>query len=135
MRETELTRQPLRAVEPGRDVSQAVAANVPNIAASTSRRQKARRRYRITPQAGGQPFTVAVVGREAWALNHLALAGAQGVTPIERPAPRWSAYIHALRSLGVPIETLHEKHHGEFAGTHARYVMRARVEPLQEVAQ
>lgn len=54
-------------------------------------------------------------------------AGAKGCTPITNPAPRWSGYVGKLRGYGVPIETIREKHGGEFAGTHARYVLRARV--------
>jgi hypothetical protein len=34
--------------------------------------------------------------------------------------------------LGVPIDTIHEKHEGEFPGTHARYVLRATVTPDTE---
>jgi len=80
--------------------------------------------YRITPE-GGESFLIFVRGREAWALQRLLEAGKRGCTPIEQPAPRWSAYIHKLRGRGVPIETIHESHGGAFAGTHGRYVMRA----------
>ena len=51
------------------------------------------------------------------------------MTPITRPAPRWSAYVHKLREKGVPIETITETHEGAFAGHHARYVLRATVTP------
>ena len=81
--------------------------------------------YRITPESGGESFLIFVKGREAWALQRLADAGKRGCTPIEQPAPRWSAYVHRLRGHGVPIETIHENHGGAFAGTHARYVLRA----------
>ena len=63
-------------------------------------------------------------GREAWALDALVAAGERGCTPIERPAPRWSGYVHDLRRFGVAIETIHEPHGGAFPGTHARYVLR-----------
>lgn len=66
-----------------------------------------------------------VTDRDAWALLQLQIAGQRGVTPIDNPAPRWSAYVHNLRKLGAPIETLHETHGGPFPGTHARYVLRA----------
>ena len=82
--------------------------------------------YRITPE-GGYPFAIYVKGRDAWALDQLRTAGAKGCTPIEQPAPRWSGYVHRLRNLGVPIETLHEPHGGEFSGLHGRYVLRALV--------
>lgn len=66
-----------------------------------------------------------VTGREAFALLALVQAGEAGVTPIDTPAPRWSAYVFSLRRAGVLIETLYEKHGGPYPGTHARYVLRA----------
>ena len=82
--------------------------------------------YHITPE-GGEPFTLYAKGREAWALDRLRWAGPKGCTPIEQPAPRWSAYVHTLRGRGVPIETLYEPHGGEFSGHHGRYILRADV--------
>ncbi len=82
--------------------------------------------YHIQPE-GGEPFTIEAKGRDAWALDRLRKAGPKGCAPITEPAPRWSAYIFNLRALGVPIETLHEAHGGEFWGTHARYLLRATV--------
>jgi hypothetical protein len=82
--------------------------------------------YHIIPESG-EPFTIEAKGREAWTLDRLRLAGATGCTPIDQPAPRWSAYVHTLRGRGVPIETLTEPHGGEFAGHHGRYVLRATV--------
>lgn len=70
---------------------------------------------------------VTVRGRDAWALLQLVNAGEKGCTPIDNPAPRWSAYILKLRKAGFIIETLHEAHKGPFPGTHARYVLRSRV--------
>lgn len=64
-----------------------------------------------------------VTGRDQWALLELAVAGPKGCTPIDNPAPRWSAYVHKLRDMGVDIETVHERHEGPFPGNHARYVM------------
>ncbi|MGJ8623990.1 MAG: winged helix domain-containing protein [Yoonia sp.] len=84
--------------------------------------------YRITPSDGSEPFTIEAKGREAWALNRLMVAGRKGCTPIEQPAPRWSAYVHRLRELGVPIETIWESHGGPYAGKHGRYVLRADVQ-------
>ncbi len=75
----------------------------------------------------GSPFLVAVTGRERWALERLMAAGAMGCTPIVQPAPRWSAYVHDLRKLGVEIETVTEKHGGDYPGHHGRYVLRCRV--------
>ncbi|MFC0278616.1 hypothetical protein ACFOHK_06855 [Falsigemmobacter intermedius] len=83
--------------------------------------------YRIYPE-GASPFTIAVEGRELWALEQLISAGPKGCTPITRPAPRWSAYVHKLRKLHVPIETRYEQHGGPFAGNHARYILKAKAE-------
>lgn len=63
-------------------------------------------------------------GRYAWTLRQLVSAGSKGITPIERPAPRWSHYVMILRRAGITIETIDEKHDGIFAGTHGRYVLR-----------
>jgi hypothetical protein len=71
--------------------------------------------------------------REAWALDALRSAGLAGCTPIDNPAPRWSGYIHRLRhNHGLNIETVTENHGGEFAGHHARYVLRTTVAPSSE---
>tara|TARA_R110000850_G_scaffold3704_1_gene17291 strand:- start:3545 stop:3940 length:396 start_codon:yes stop_codon:yes gene_type:complete len=82
--------------------------------------------YRIQPETG-DAFTIEAKGRDAWALDRLREAGDRGCTPITQPAPRWSAYVHNLRALGVPIETVTEQHGGQFAGNHGRYVLRAAV--------
>jgi hypothetical protein len=71
---------------------------------------------------------IAVRGRDRWALECLIAAGAEGCTPIDQPGPRWSAYVHNLRALGLRIDTLHEAHGGPFPGRHGRYVLRSRVE-------
>lgn len=84
-------------------------------------------RARILPD--GQSFTAS--GRDGWALLELIAAGPNGCTPIDNPAPRWSAYVHALRhERGLDIETVNEGHGGQFAGTHARYVLHSRIEIL-----
>lgn len=83
--------------------------------------------YLIYPEVGSEPFVIEAKGREAWALDRLIEAGSRGCTPIEQPAPRWSAYVHRLRALGVPIDTRHEPHGGAFAGIHGRYILRAYV--------
>lgn len=82
--------------------------------------------YRITPSAG-EAFRIVVKGRDRWALEELRREGERGCTPIDNPAPRWSAYIFNLRELGVEIETIVEPHGGDFAGYHARYVLRSGV--------
>jgi hypothetical protein len=68
-----------------------------------------------------------VKGRTRWALEQLIEAGPKGCTPIDNPAPRWSAYVHILRQEGFDIDTIHEAHGGPFAGTHGRYVLKSRV--------
>ena len=83
---------------------------------------------RILPD--GKPMTV--VGRDAWALRNLVKAGEAGCTPIDHPGPRWSHYVFKLRGFGFLIETVNENHGGQFAGTHARYVLRSKVEILHE---
>lgn len=71
-------------------------------------------------------------GRYAWTLNALVEAGERGVTPIDRPAPRWSHYVDILRDReGLSIETIEEKHGGPFRGWHGRYVLRTPVEILE----
>ena len=70
----------------------------------------------------GTRFTVK--GREAWTLKALIEAGQFGVTPHERPAPRWSSYVHRLRNRGLSIETRREGHAGAYAGRHGRYVLK-----------
>lgn len=79
-------------------------------------------------------------GRFAWALMKLHQAGKDGVTPLDTPGPRWSAYVHNLRRAGLDIETIHEPHCGPYPGTHARYVLRSEISiltaigPVQEAA-
>ena len=90
------------------------------------------RRYKIHPPGDGAPFTVTLRGRVAWALDRLRMAGPTGCTPILNPAPRWSAYVHDLRELGIAIETVRERHGPPFPGEHGRYVLRSVVERIEE---
>jgi hypothetical protein len=110
----------------GQESHKAEAAGTSKIAQAKGRAKLAGL-YHIQPE-GGEPFTIQAKGRDAWALDRLREAGSKGCTPLTEPAPRWSAYIHNLRGLGVPIETLTEPHEGEFSGTHGRYVLRATVQ-------
>jgi hypothetical protein len=87
----------------------------------------------IRARIGSDNGPVATVhGREAWALRMLIAAGEQGCTPINHPGPRWSGYVHDLRKLGFVIETVRERHGGEFPGQHARYVLRSPVVILEQ---
>jgi len=112
--------------QPGQDGRFATAAGTCRVAQPKGRAKRAGL-YHIQPE-GGEPFTIEAKGRNAWALDRLREAGAKGCTPIAEPAPRWSAYVHNLRGVGVPIETLTEPHGGEFSGKHGRYVLRATVQ-------
>jgi hypothetical protein len=109
----------------------------PDTASLTQRirkRHKPGTLYRVTPSAGDS-FPIMVSGRDEWAPERLREAGRKGCTPITEPAPRWSAYIHNLRKLGVEIETITEPHEGQFPGHRARYVLRSTVSIMQERAQ
>jgi hypothetical protein len=75
----------------------------------------------------GDPFEIRASGRFDWALDELIKAGPRGIIPMENPAPRWSAYIHGLRSLGIEIDTVMEPHEGPFPGKHGRYVLQSLV--------
>lgn len=75
------------------------------------------------------PKAVTVRGRSRWALEALIAAGRTGCSAFDTPAPRWAAYVHKLRALGLRIETRSEPHRGPFAGHHARYVLRDSVTP------
>ena len=85
-----------------------------------------RRSYAVS-NSPEQMFNITVKGRVRWALEQLLKARNSGCTPIDNPAPRWSAYVFELRQLGLDIETIHEPHGGAYAGTHARYVLRSKV--------
>lgn len=85
--------------------------------------------YEIQGQHGA--YTLDISGRDEWALRQLIAAGQKGCTPIDNPAPRWSAYIHKLRRMGIDIETVDERHGGPFPGRHARYVLHSLVRALE----
>ena len=87
----------------------------------------------IAIQNGPGLRSINLKGRDAWALLELKLAGKRGCTPIDNPGPRWSAYVFNLRGMGLEIETLNERHGGEYPGTHARYVLRSQVQILEGV--
>ncbi|MGH1464774.1 MAG: winged helix domain-containing protein [Cognatishimia sp.] len=75
----------------------------------------------ITLFLSEQTRTFEFQGRLGWAMAQLAMAGAKGVATVERPAPRWSGYVHDLRKRGIQIETEMEEHQGSYPGRHARY--------------
>ena len=75
----------------------------------------------------GDLCEIRVSGRFDWALDELIKAGPIGIVLMENPAPRWSAYVHGLWSLGVEIDTVMEPHEGPFPGKHGRYVLQSLV--------
>lgn len=84
-------------------------------------------RWHITTKAGAS-FSIEAPGRLGWALTVLREAGERGVTTADLPPGlRWSAYIHKLRALGVPIHTTREANCGPMGGHHARYSLGCRV--------
>lgn len=115
--------------EPGRDAFHENGVSIPNIATPRPKSQKAGASYWVTPTSG-DPFPIVVKGRDRWALDRLRKAGCHGCTPVDDPAPRWSAYVFNLRGLGLEIETIRERHGGQFAGTHGRYVLHSTVTPI-----
>lgn len=111
---------------PGRDNRSATAADNPLVSNRKAKRHARGIAYTVT-NGTGEGFAIVVSGRDRWALDELRKAGPKGCTPIDNPAPRWAAYVHDLRALGVHIETLHEPHEGPFPGFHGRYVLRSTV--------
>lgn len=92
--------------------------------------------YTVTP-VDGEAFTVVVSGRNRWALERLRAAGLRGCTPATEPGPRWSAYVKNLRSMGVEISTVYERHGGAFPSIRGRYVLTSGVtktEPSRAVS-
>jgi hypothetical protein len=97
---------------------------------STPRPSTTKRGRRITFNVteGEDVRVINPAGRDAWAVGELIFAGVAGCTPIDNPGPRWSGYVHKLKRIyGLDIETITEMHGGEYAGKHARYVLRSRV--------
>lgn len=91
----------------------------------------------LVKNSDSETRSIWVRGRNRWALDNLIKHGKQGCTPIDCPGPRWSAYVFNLRTkFGLVIETLTEKHGGDYAGDHARYVLHSDVTiaPSVEVA-
>ena len=93
--------------------------------------KKPRIKVGLFDDAGDVTTTLVFEGRNAWALNQLISAGQRGCTPIDNPAPRWSHYVYKLRRGGIDVETIHEAHGGQFAGHHARYVLRSKLRVLE----
>jgi hypothetical protein len=107
------------------DLFAATAVTRPAHAKPVSKRGK---RIAFNVYEGEDVRTITPAGRDAWALGELITAGADGCTPIDNPGPRWSGYVFKLKRIyGLNIETITEMHGGEYAGKHARYVLRSKV--------
>jgi hypothetical protein len=76
---------------------------------------------RVTLTLGEQSRTFILRGRIGQTMHHLHRAGQMGITSLETPALRLSAYIHSLRRMGFEITTEREEHEGDYPGHHARY--------------
>lgn len=87
---------------------------------------------KLTVQRADTGETLTVTGRAAWCLAQLITHGESGVTPLERPAPRWSDYVFRLRKLSLPVLTIDEAHGGAYRGHHARYRLEAPVEVIDQ---
>jgi hypothetical protein len=115
----------------GPDLFTVAAASATRSPTSTTRAVRGKRTVIMFTvyDADGSTRTIIPAGRDGWALAELILAGAQGCTPIDQPGPRWSHYVWKLRTVHrLEVETITEQHGGEYAGHHARYVLRQRVE-------
>jgi hypothetical protein len=78
----------------------------------------------------------ALNGRNAQILDLLIDRGAAGLSAAEvAPGVRLAAHIERLRKAGVPINTVHERHGGPFAGHHARYRLAREVKRVPETAE
>lgn len=62
------------------------------------------------------------------------MAKPEGITSIDYPGVRVADAILKLRKAGVVVTTIHEPHGGEFAGRHARYILRSSVQRLHQGA-
>jgi len=78
----------------------------------------------LTIRKPHDPTLITLTGRNAWAMRELILLGEKGCTPIDNPAPAWTAYVQKLRAKGFKIVTVTEPHGGPYKGQHGRYVLR-----------
>ena len=65
------------------------------------------------------------------------MAGDESCTPIDTPGSRRSDYVFKFRRRRIDIVTITEPHGSPDAGTHARYVLKSKIErlsPLHEAA-
>jgi hypothetical protein len=81
--------------------------------------------------AGDEAAVKTFRGRMAWALAELVAAGADGLTTLQKPAPRWSDYVMKLRRDGVGIATEHVAHQGAYPGHHGRYRLTVPVDVIE----
>ncbi|HEV7246569.1 MAG TPA: hypothetical protein VGN93_06205 [Shinella sp.] len=76
---------------------------------------------------------IIVPGRQAWTLERLIDAGSRGLTTIDHPAPRTSAYVHFLKKdFGINIDMVRESHKGAFPGVHGRYFLKTEIQLVED---
>lgn len=82
--------------------------------------------YRICNDHADEPTRILLRGRNVETLERLIIAGPCGITAAEfKSGTRLAAYIFELRELGCSIETRMESHEGQYAGRHARYILKS----------
>src|SRR5258708_8356336 len=65
----------------------------------------------IVHDGDGRVRQIEPVGRDAWALGELVLAGIDGCTPIDQPGPRCSHYVWKPRTMhGLDVDTTTQQH-------------------------
>jgi hypothetical protein len=74
------------------------------------------------------------VGRFAATVDALILADEGGLTLLDLPMPRGSHHVFRGRRDGVGIETVTEAHAEPFSGTHARFVLRSRINVIERIS-
>lgn len=75
----------------------------------------------VTLMGNERPRLFKLSGRVGQTMHHLHSAGKVGITSLEMPALRLSAYVHSLRKMGFEITTEREEHGGDYPGHHAVY--------------
>jgi hypothetical protein len=108
-------------------VSASAVASIGRQTATTPAKATRCKRVRFIVYDSEPVRAISPAGRYAWALqsHH---RWCRRLHADEHVGPRWSGYVHKLRNVyGLNVETITEMHGGEFAGKHARYVLRSRV--------
>ena len=115
-------------VEPRADLEQQIDEALKHYCGYSREKYLARRPqlYSICNDHPDASTRILLRGRNVETLERLIIAGPYGVTAAEfKSAMRLAAYIFALRELGCNIETRMEAHEGQYAGRHARYILKS----------